>query len=194
MEKELNPIFIFFVFMCFMLLLISLEQKLNYNEKAEGIANPSSGNVISPSVSSPPASYSPPSPRPVGPSAPVIPLVIDYAKLETILSKNSMINALPEDSKLLLKFYNFNSGERQWEKLFIIQKGIIKETTNPNEVADIVLLLHSKYIPELTEANFCSIVQKANANKDLGFETALSKVALAWKFKSMYAYRDCFGF
>lgn len=173
---------------------------LVFNEKAEGVANPSAGGVINPSVSPPvsspstnpsPSNYVPPV-IPVSQPAPVV--KPDYAKLEGMLSKNSMISSLPEGSKLLLKFFNFNSGERQWEKFFLLQKGLVKETSNPNEEADIILSLHSKYIPQLTETNFCSIIQTANANRDLGFETALSKTALAWKFKSLYGERACFGF
>ena len=119
---------------------------------------------------------------------------ITYKNLASVLSKNSMIQSVPENTELLLKFYNFNLGQRQWEKAFIIKKGAVVETTNLDEKADIILTLDSKYLKGLANQNFCSMIQQANKNGDLGFESSSSQASLAWKFKSMYKYRDCLGF
>ena len=121
------------------------------------------------------------------------PIKVGYNNMEEELSKNSLVQSLPKDSIILLKFYNFNSEERVWEKAYVLGKGEASETPNFNEKADIVLSLDSKYLKELTNKNFCSIIQKANKNGDLGFETDLSKISLAWKFKSAYEYKDCLG-
>jgi len=118
---------------------------------------------------------------------------IGYYNLEDELSKNPIIQALPSNSILLLKFYNFDSGERTWEKAYIFQRGEVKETTNLDEKADVILTLHSKYLQELTNKNFCEIIKKSNQNGDLEFYTKLSWFSLTWKFKSIYRYRDCFG-
>jgi len=118
-------------------------------------------------------------------------IALNYTNLAPELSRSSMVNDIPDNAVLLLKFYNFNSGQRQWEKSFIIKKGEVKEG---EEKSDIILTLDSKYLKGLTNNNFCSVIQIANNNGDLGFETEMSKVSLAWKFKSMYQYRDCFGF
>ena len=126
-------------------------------------------------------------------SLPAPTINITYQNLAVELSKNSMIKALPDDSILLLKLYNFNSGEMQGEKMYVIKKVIIAETSK-DEKADITITLNSKYLKELTNKNFCSVIQKANNNGDLGFETEMSTVSLAWKFKSMYKYRSCLGF
>lgn len=121
-------------------------------------------------------------------STPAIP--INYSNLASVVSKNSMVKAVPLGSTILLKFYNFDSEERAFEKSYIITTGKIVEG---EAEADIVLLLHSKYLKGLTNKNFCSVIQKANKNKDLGIETELSSAALAWKFKSMYEYKSCLG-
>lgn len=115
---------------------------------------------------------------------------ITYQNLAPELSKNTIIKAIPEGSTILLKFYNFDSGEREWEKSYILKKGSITEGESD---AEIVLSLHSDYLKGLTNTNFCSVIQKANQNGDLGFETDLSKTALLWKFKSMMNYKECFG-
>ncbi len=118
---------------------------------------------------------------------------ITYSNLAPELSKNSMVKALPTGVEIVLKFYNFNSGVRKWETAFLIEKGNIT-VTSPDATAEIVLTLHSKYLKGLTNKNFCSVIVQANKNGDLGFETNLSSVALAWKFKSMLQYKSCLGF
>jgi len=151
----------------FLILGVFLQNKLS--EQAEKVNNPATGNAVSSGVK------------------------VSYTNLEKELSKNIVIQALPSEAVILLKFYNFNSGERTWEKSYIIKKGEAKETTNLNEEADIVLSLHSKYLQELTSENFCEVIQKSNKNGDLGFDTELSSIVLAWKFKSVYKYKDCLG-
>lgn len=116
---------------------------------------------------------------------------ITYNNIAQVLSSSDLVNALPEDGSILLRFYNFNTGSRQWEKSFIIKKGNVREGI---ENADITLILHSKYLSGLTTGNFCSMINQAKKNKDLGFETSLSKISLGWKYKSMYKFRDCLGF
>ena len=85
--------------------------------------------------------------------------------------------------------YNFNSGERQFENIYILKNdGIVLGSLDE---AKITLSLHSKYLNDLTNKNFCSILKTANTNGDLGIETELSKAKLAWEFKSMNNYKDC---
>ncbi len=116
----------------------------------------------------------------------------DYENLEDILKNNEMILALPDDAKLLLAFYNFNTGERTWEKFYTITKGNAEQKTSSDY--DIRLNLHSKYLTVLNQDNLCSVIQTANNNGDFGSETELSSFSLGWKFKSMLKYRDCLGF
>lgn len=120
------------------------------------------------------------------------PVQITYGNIESYLSGNSLVRDLPEGAVINLRFYNFNSGERQWEKSYILTKGSAREGLS--ESADIELTLHSKYLAAFTNQNFCGVVKQANANGDLGFESSLSKVSLLWKFKSMTKYKDCLGF
>lgn len=117
------------------------------------------------------------------------PIKINYSNIETQLSKSSLVKAIPSGEIASLKFYNFNSGERTFEKSFVLKKGSLVEG---NEKADVELWIHSKYLNELTNQNFCAILKKANQNGDLSIETNLSTVALGWKFKSMYEFKDCF--
>lgn len=116
---------------------------------------------------------------------------INYSNIETQLSKNSIVKSIPADNEILLQFYNFNSGERTIEKAYTLRSSGVK-LTNKTE-AEIILLLSSKYLENLTNKNLCSVMEKANKNGDLGMETNLSSVELAWKFKSMREYKDCFG-
>ena len=122
---------------------------------------------------------------------------ITYSNIEQQLSKNSMVKALPDDAALLLRFYNFGAGERQWEKSYVLKRAYVKEMKEgaaESEKTDIILSLHSKYLKQLTNRNLCSVIKSAKANGDLGFDTTLPTAQLLWKFKSMIAYRECLGF
>ena len=116
---------------------------------------------------------------------------ITYDNLASTLSRTNMIRDLPDDAVILLQFYNFNSGERAIEKSYVLTQGEIKEGTTDNE--DILIYIASKYLEQLTTANFCSIVQEAKSNGDLGIELKSNKVSLAWKYKSMMKYKSCLG-
>ena len=121
----------------------------------------------------------------------VKPTPITYENIENILSGNDMIKILPENSVILLKFYNFNGSRVLWEKSYVLKKGLVKEGTAVNP--DITLSMHSKYFNELTDQNLCSTMKKAKNNNDLGTEIHISYAALLWKYKSALKYRDCFG-
>jgi hypothetical protein len=119
---------------------------------------------------------------------------VNYSNFALIISQNALIRNLPEDSSLLLRFYNFNSGSREWEKAFSLKRGNVVEIINPESInPDIIILVHSKYLNELNSVNFCQIIEKANSAGDLGFESQLSDAKLLWKFKSMLSYRKCLG-
>jgi len=120
------------------------------------------------------------------------PVPITYDNMEEMLSKNAIVGELPEGSSISLRFYNFNTGEREWEKSFVMKRGEVKE--GYTQEADITMILHSKYLNQLTDRNFCSVIKSAKANGDLGLESKISKTKLLWKFRSIRQYRDCLGF
>lgn len=124
-------------------------------------------------------------------STPVPTININYTNFADVLSGSSLVGTLPKGSTLLLRFYNFNSGKREWEKSYVMKRGLVVEGISE---ADITFILHSKYLDTLTNKNFCSVIKTAKENGDLSIETALSKTALLWEFKSMYKYRKCLGF
>ena len=116
---------------------------------------------------------------------------INYSNFEKEIAKNYVIQALPDNSKILLKFYNFNTGERQWENSFILNRANV--TKGSIENPDMTLSLSSAYLKELTNKNFCQIIQTANNNGDLGVEYGLFEAGLAWKYRSILKYKSCFG-
>lgn len=118
-------------------------------------------------------------------------ILINYTNFEEELSKNSLVRALPEDSSILLNFYNFDSGNKEIEKTYLMKKSSVVSGTGN---ADIIMDIHSKYLKILTDQNFCTIVKTAKKNNDLSIDTSLSTTSLMWKFKSVMKYRDCLGF
>jgi hypothetical protein len=119
------------------------------------------------------------------------PLPPDYNRLKDVLQDNEIIKKLPSDAVLSLRFFSFLNGERIWEKEFVLKRNYADggEAKNP----DITIILHSKYANIIESNNFCGVVRLAKANDDISFETNLSTIALAWKYKSLLGYRSCFG-
>lgn len=115
----------------------------------------------------------------------------DYTNFVEVIKTNDLIQKLPEDSKIILSFYNFATGERTWEKSYALTRGNVEE--NDDESYDIKLIMHSKYLSQLKENNLCQVIQESQRNGDFGSETSLSKTELFWKFKGLLEYRDCFG-
>jgi hypothetical protein len=119
---------------------------------------------------------------------------ITYQNIEQKWSGLSLVQDLPKSAEILLRFYNFNAGERQWEKSYVITKGSLKEgwTDNP----DATVIINSKYLNGggLTDQNFCSIIQKAQNDGNLAFEKHISDVALLWKYSGMKKYLSCLGY
>jgi hypothetical protein len=118
---------------------------------------------------------------------------ITYQNIEQEWSGMGLVQDLPKDAEILLRFYNFNTGERQWEKSYVITKGELKEgwTDSP----DITVVISSKYLNGggFTDQNFCSVVKKAQADGNLGFETHISDLAILWKYSGMKKYLSCLG-
>lgn len=117
---------------------------------------------------------------------------ITYSNFVQQVSQNVMIQDLPNNAVISLRFYNFNTGQRAWEKSYLLKKASVIEGLA--DKPDITIVIHSKYLSQITSGNFCSIIKQAKVNNDLGVWTESSKLSLLWKFRSMLRYRDCLGF
>jgi hypothetical protein len=104
-----------------------------------------------------------------------------------ILQSQSIVQELSKNSKILLKLYNFNTGERQWEESYVIKKGSVELGTIDDP--DITVILSSKYI---AYGDFCTIAKNANSKGDLGYQTSMGKVQLMIKYGNLMKYKDCF--
>lgn len=116
---------------------------------------------------------------------------ITYNNLPNYLSRNAVIKDIPDNAKILFRFYNFNSGLREYEKDFVLTKGKVEEGTIQDP--DLTIIIHSKYLEDWNSGNFCTIMSRANKNGDLAYSSDLSTTKLLWKFKSMNKHKSCFG-
>ncbi len=112
-----------------------------------------------------------------------------YAKLPGELSQSPMVGEIPKGETILLRFYNFNTGYREFEKSYLLTTGNVKEGFF--DVPEITIVVHSKYVPELNKNNLCDTISKADTNNDVGIYTDLSTTKLIMKFKGMIKYKDC---
>jgi len=131
------------------------------------------------------------------PSQKITPLSIaisdeGYSNFAAVMSRNKMIAAMPANGKMLLRLYNFNTGERQWEKSYVLTKGAFKE--GYCEDADLVIYLDSSFVSRITNENFCDIVREAKNSGLMGYDNKISWLSFSWKYKGLVPYRDCLGF
>ncbi len=123
-------------------------------------------------------------------SIPTVP--INYSNFASSMSNNPIVLDIPSDSAIMLNFYNTNLGTINIEKSYVLSENGASEGKIGD--AGLTFLMNSKYLTILTNKNFCGVVQEARNNRDLTIQTTLSKTELAWKYKKLYRYRDCFGF
>lgn len=115
----------------------------------------------------------------------------EYALFEDAVRSSPLLSELPSDAEILVRFYNFDSGEREWERSYLLQKDSFTEGTS--ETPDFVLLLHSDYLSQ-GQGDLCAVVRQAKAAGDLGAYSDQSSAKLLWKYKALLDYRECVGF
>jgi len=115
---------------------------------------------------------------------------LERQKVADVVGANSLLKDMPNNGIVSLRFFDFKDGKRIWQDGFLIGKDGILQSGEP----DIIVILHSKYIPEFNKDNFCEVIQKAKKNQDLGFISQSSSVKLLWKYKGMMKHKNCFGF
>ncbi|HJX51005.1 MAG TPA: hypothetical protein VJ438_06090 [Candidatus Nanoarchaeia archaeon] len=115
----------------------------------------------------------------------------DFQRFIDLIPRNEIIQKLPKDARLLLRFYNSDSGERVWQRDYIITKGNIKEGFDEN--VDISMAMHSQYLSKFDGNNFCFIIQDSKRRGDFGSNLLISKVSALWKYKSIMSYKSCLG-
>jgi hypothetical protein len=118
------------------------------------------------------------------------PVPITQATFQSYAQSQPIIKDVPEGAEVLLKLYNFNTGQRQWEKSYIVKKGSVVEGTI--STPEVTLTLNSAYLADLNKIGFCATVKKANTNGDLGMEFGISEVTLAWRYRALMKYKECF--
>jgi len=118
------------------------------------------------------------------------PAPITAATFPSYAQSQPIIKDVPEGSEILLKLYNFNTGERQWETSYIVKKGSVIEGTL--STPEVTLILNSKYLADLNKIGFCATIKKARNNGDLGVETTLGMTNLLWRYRALMKYKECF--
>ena len=157
--------------------------------EAAAVSVPVSASSSAPSPAPPPSSPSPaPAPTPAPPPS-VVEVPPNFAGLPGKLSSDPMVQEFPEKASIALRFFTFINGNRVWQNEYIIRKGSVVE--GKAQSPDVIANLHSKYVDRFYSEDFCTVVQAAKSNGDLGFDTSLGEFSLLWKFKSIAKYRHC---
>ena len=113
----------------------------------------------------------------------------NFQDLPNKLSNTQIIKDFPDKAVVSLRFFTFIGGQRLWQNEYIIKKASVVEGKVENP--DVIIILHSKYLNRIYNEDLCMIMQDAKKNGDLGFDTQINKIALAWEFKSLAKYKSC---
>lgn len=116
---------------------------------------------------------------------------ITYENFEEQLMRQSLVQDIPEKGAMVLRFYNYDSGEQKWESSYILRRASVQKGMLDD--ADITISMHRKYLETLTNKNLCATIISAQDNGDVAFDTTLSQTGLAWKYRSMLRYKECLG-
>jgi len=110
-----------------------------------------------------------------------LPVIVTEESLSSYLAMNQVIQDLPTNAAISL---------RTSSKEYVITRGKVVEGKAASP--DVTISIPSTYITEFSNG-FCSTLDKANKNKDLAVVLHSSQTALAWKYRTLYKYRECFG-
>lgn len=95
------------------------------------------------------------------------------------MNNQEMIKNMPDDSKISLvmgnKSYKMNDGK--------IVEGV-------EEKPEIIVHIGEEYKGEIMK-NFCGGLQKARKEGNLWWESNVSSIKLAWKYRKMLEYKSC---
>ena len=116
--------------------------------------------------------------------------VVSKDEFSLYLENQDIINDIPSDGVISLKFYSFENDERQWEKEYTIKKGSVQE--GQAETPDITVIMNSKYLENIENKEYiCSVIKKAKENGDIGFEIHRSLAPFFWKYRKILGHEDC---
>jgi hypothetical protein len=119
----------------------------------------------------------------------MVPIIINFDNFAEYASSQKLVKELPSNAEISIKFYNFDSGQRQFDAIYTMTKGKVEKREAIS--ADIEIMINSKYLPQI--GNLCQTLQEAAKNGDVSYQTNLNSAALLWKYRGMMKYKDCFG-
>lgn len=129
-------------------------------------------------------------------------VIVTAENFPVLLQNSQIVKDLPKDASLSIRFYDFDTGERQWDSSYLITGNTVKRLQNPAQdtseegtgvgtKADIEIIMHSKYLPGIQD--LCSTIKKAKANNDVALDTNLNTAKFLWKYRNLMKYKGCFG-
>ena len=122
------------------------------------------------------------------------PIDLNEENFGNFLASINLVHELPDGGVILLSLYNFDTGERQFTKKYLLEKGKVSLVNSGAGGVDLEINIHSKYVSIIGQKGFCYGVQSAKNNGDVSFENKIGSTGFLWKYKFMMKYKGCFGF
>ena len=98
------------------------------------------------------------------------------------LEEHTLIKELPGGSDISLKLngYSYSLGQ-----------GVVEESSNSE--SDLEISIPENFIAKIGEEGLCEVMSGGLESGEIVVETELTETELAWKYRGVLKYRECFG-
>ena len=110
------------------------------------------------------------------------PVELNPDNVAAYLSMYNIVDDLPGDAEIQINFGEY--------KYYVSGNSVLEGDI---EGADLQVWLPEEYISLIGLEGVCEAMSEANRNGEIGIEIYESEASLAWKYKGMLKYRNCFS-
>lgn len=108
-----------------------------------------------------------------------VPVLLTPENFASYAEKTSIIKSVPSNGRILIYF---------GDDAYSVENGMIKREVIEN--AEIIIHVPGSYLNR-EWSSLCQLVKTANQNRDLTFESSISKTKLALKYNNLLKYKSC---
>ena len=107
---------------------------------------------------------------------------LDKEGFSDYLEEHILVQELPKDANVKIKIDDTS---------YSVSQGVVKEMEVENQ--DIEIIISENYLSKIGEEGLCEVMDEGLESGEIVVKTALSESDLAWKYRNVVKYRECFG-
>lgn len=116
--------------------------------------------------------------------------VLTTTEVKTLIQNTPAFSALPQDSIVVLGFWDGNGNTRNDMVFTIYGNGEVKNSLDPNY--DFKITTGDYYIENIKSANdLCASLRDIKSKQDYGIDRKISAFSATLKYRNLLQYKDC---